>query len=157
MAGNAYWSVDESGGLEKTHRLRFPSTLHQERSIPQPFNALGGSGHRLKTLSEQQKVTVCSVGGRHLTTPRPETLANCYSCRSVHFHSPSQSPGHCPVIFFYLWVPCYVSERFITFCPHPPPSPTRGCTQAAFQQVCTRAQNAIYSGDKNKTKFTSIP
>ena len=90
-------------------------------------------------------------------TPRLETLANCYSCRRVHFHSPSLSPGHCSVIFFYLWVPCYVCERFITFCPHPPPSPTRGCTQAAFQQVRTRAQNAIYSGDKNKTKFTSIP
>ena len=26
-----------------------------------------------------------------------------------------------------------------------------------LQQMRTRAQNAIYSGDKNKTKFTSIP
>ena len=26
-----------------------------------------------------------------------------------------------------------------------------------IQQVRTRAQNTIYSGDKNKTKFTSIP
>ena len=128
------------------------ATLHQERSIPQPFNAFEGSGHRLETILNS------SAGGRHLTTPRPETLANCCrSCKSVRFQSPSPNPGRCPVIFFYLWVPCYVSERFITFCTHPPPSPTRGCTQAAFQQVRTRAQNAIYSGDKNKTKFTSIP
>ena len=129
------------------------ATVHQERSIPQPFNAFEGSGHCL----EQQMVTVCSAGGRHLTIQLPETLANCYrSCKSVRFQSPSPNPGRCSVIF-YLWVPCYVSERFITFCPHPPPSPARGCTQAAFQQVRTRAQNAIYSGDKNKTKFTSIP
>ena len=107
---------------------------------------------------EQQVVTVCAAGGRHLTIQLPETLANCCrSCKSVRFQSPNPNPGRCSVIFFYLWVPCYVSERFITFCPHPPPSPTRGCTQAAFRQVRTRAQNAIYSGDKNKTKFTSIP
>ena len=130
------------------------ATLHQERSIPQPFNAFEGSGHCL----EQQMVTVCSAGGRHLTIPLPETLANfCRSCKSVRFQISSPNPGSCSVIFFYLWVPCYTSERFITFCPHPPPSPTRGCTQAAFQQVRTRAQNAIYSGDKNKTKFISIP
>ena len=135
------------------------ATLHQERSIPQPFSAFGGSGHRLETLSQQQRATVCSAGVRHLTTPRPETLVKCCrSCKSVRFQGPSPNPGRCPVIFFlYLWVPCYVCERFITFCPHLPPSPTRGCTQAAFQQVRTRAQNAIYSGDKNKTKFTSIP
>ena len=103
-------------------------------------------------------VTVCSAGGHHLTIPLPETLANCCrSCKSIHFQSQSPNPGCCSVIFFYLWVPCYVSERFIMFCPHLPLSPTRGCIQAAFQQVCTRAQNAVYSGDKNKTKFTSIP
>ena len=27
----------------------------------------------------------------------------------------------------------------------------------AHKRLSTRAQNAIYSGDKNKTKFTSIP
>ena len=129
------------------------ATLHQERSIPQPFNAFEGSSHCL-----QQRATVYSAGGHHSTTPRLGTLANwCKSCKSVHFQTPNPNLGCCSVIFFYLWVPCYVCERFITFCPHPPLSPTRGCTQAAFQQVRTRAQNAIYSGDKNKTKFTSIP
>ena len=39
--------------------------------------------------------------------------------------------------------------------PHPPP--IRGCTQAAFHQVCTRAQNAIYSGDKQIIKLNSVP
>ena len=73
------------------------ATLHQERSIPQPFNAFEGSGHCL----EQQMVTVCSAGGRHLTTPRPETLANCCrSCWSVRFQSPNL--GRCPVIFCFI-------------------------------------------------------
>ena len=99
--GNAYWSINESSGLKKTHRLRFPSTLHQERSIPQLFNAFSG----------QQRATVYSVGGRHSMNPRPETMANCYrSCRSVRYLSPCPNLGRCPVIFcFCLWVPCYVS------------------------------------------------
>ena len=52
-----------------------------------------------------------SVGGRHLTTPQPETMANCYrSFRSVRYPSLCPNLGHCPVIFcFCLWVPCYVS------------------------------------------------
>ena len=59
-------------------------------------------------------VTVCSAGGRHLTIPLPKTLANCCrSCNSVRFSTLSPNPGRCSVIVFYLWVPCYVSERFI--------------------------------------------
>ena len=42
---------------------------------------------------------------------------------------------------------CYVLSPPIT------ESNKRGCTKAAFQQVRTRAQNAIYSGDKNKVYF----
>ena len=88
---------------------------------------------RLGNPSEQQRATVCSAGGHHLMAPRPETLANCCrNCRSVHFQSPIPNLGRRLIIFFYLWVPCYVFERFIMFRPHPPPSPTRGCTQAAF-------------------------
>ena len=85
---------------------------------PQPFNAFDGSRPLPGNPSEQQRATVCSAGGRHLTTPQPETLANCCrSCRSVRFQSLSPNLGHCPVIFFHLWVPCYVSERFIMFVP----------------------------------------
>ena len=52
--GNTYWSINELGGLQKTHRLRFPSALHQERSIPQPFNAFEGSGHWLEPLLDSK-------------------------------------------------------------------------------------------------------
>ena len=108
--GIVYWSINKSSGLEKTHCLRFPSALHQERSIPQLFNAFEGSGHRLEPLLDH-KGRVYSVGGRHTTTQRAETLANCYrSCRSVRYLSPCPNLGRCPVIFcFCLWVPCYVS------------------------------------------------
>ena len=54
VGGDTYWSINKSSGLEKTHRLRFPRALHQERSIPQPFNAFEGSGHRLETLLDSK-------------------------------------------------------------------------------------------------------
>ena len=51
--------------------------------------------------SEQQRVTVCSAGVRHLTTPRPENLVKCCrSCKSVRFQGPSPNPCRCPVKFF---------------------------------------------------------
>ena len=134
------------------HSTRKDPSLNLSMLLRVPATAWNPSG--------QQRATVYSVEGRHSTTPRPETLANFdRSCRSVRYPTPCPNLGRCPVIFFlYLWVPCYVCERFITFCPHPPPSPARGCTQAAFHQVRTRAQNAIYSGDKNNNiKFNSIP
>ena len=50
------------------------------------------------TPSGQQRATVYSVGGRHSTTPRPGTMANCYrSCRSVRYPSPCPNLGRCPV------------------------------------------------------------
>ena len=59
--------------LEKTHRLRFPSTLYQERSIPQPFNASEGSGHCLETLldSKGRQFTQWEVVTRRLDDQKP--------------------------------------------------------------------------------------
>ena len=73
MDGNTYWSINESSGLEKTHRLRFPSTLQQEGFIPQPFNAFEGSGHRLEPLldSKGRQFTQWEVVTRRLHDQEP--------------------------------------------------------------------------------------
>ena len=67
------------------------------------------------------------------------------------------SSSHPRFFRFVLWVPCYVSFGFVTYCTPQSPSPTRGCTQAVLQQVYTRAQNAIYLGDLKKEEVYFYP
>ena len=73
MDGIVYWSINKSSGLEKTHCLRFPSALHQERFIPQPFNAFEGSGYRLEPLldSKGRQFTLWEVVTRRLNEQKP--------------------------------------------------------------------------------------
>ena len=71
---SALWMETRTGlSTNRVVLRRFPSALHQERSIPQPFNAFEGSCHRLETLldSKWRRFTQWEVVTRRLHDHKP--------------------------------------------------------------------------------------